>query len=125
MELNVVLIICAIFVLFLIVFILYRFNNASKKEFYPESKLIHRIVKYKHGMKNGLERVFYRTGELNKRKIWKNDKLEGLCETYYKSGEICIRCYYKNGLLDGRWMAYDLNGNVIEFVEYNGGLKVG
>lgn len=101
--------------------ILDRLITRSVKEFYPESEIVHRIIDYKNGKKNGKEQVFYRTGELNKKRTWVQGKLEGLCETYYKNGLVYIRCRYKNGLLDGSWVVYDMNASIMESVEYRNG----
>jgi antitoxin component YwqK of YwqJK toxin-antitoxin module len=97
----------------------------SKKEYYPGTNIVRRIVKYKKNEKNGIEEVFYRTGELNKKKIWVQGRLEGVCETFYKNGSVCIRCHYKKGVLDGSWIAYSMNGSIMESIEYKNGEKVG
>ena len=126
MDFQIIVLIVGIIVVALITSVIWIKNGThSKKEYYPGTNIVRRIVKYKRNEKNGIEEVFYRTGELNKKKIWVQGRLEGVCETFYKNGSVCIRCHYKKGVLDGAWIAYSMNGSIMESIEYKNGEKVG
>lgn len=126
MDFQIIALIVGIIVVALITSVIWiKKGMLSKKEYYPGTNIVRRIVKYKRNEKNGIEEVFYRTGELNKKKIWVQGRLEGVCETFYKNGSVCIRCHYKKGVLDGSWIAYSMNGSIMESIEYKNGEKVG
>lgn len=126
MDFQIIALIVGIIVVALITSVIWiKKGTHSKKEYYPGTNIVRRIVKYKRNEKNGIEEVFYRTGELNKKKIWVQGRLEGVCETFYKNGSVCIRCHYKKGVLDGFWIAYSMNGSIMESIEYKNGEKVG
>ena len=126
MDFQIIALIVGIIVVALITSVIWiKKGTHSKKEYYPGTNIVRRIVKYKRNEKNGIEEVFYRTGELNKKKIWVQGRLEGVCETFYKNGSVCIRCHYKKGVLDGSWIAYSMNGSIMESIEYKHGEKVG
>jgi antitoxin component YwqK of YwqJK toxin-antitoxin module len=96
-----------------------------EKDYYPDSQIIRRIYKKKKGVKNGIEKVFYRSGILNKKKNWTLGTLDGKSETYFPNGKVNIRCYYKEGKLEGKWIAYNIDGSVLESHEYVNGEIVG
>ena len=96
-----------------------------EKEYYPDSQILRRIYKKKKGVKNGIEKVFYRSGNLNKKKNWTLGTLDGKSETYFPNGKVNIRCYYKEGKLEGKWFAYNIDGSVLESHEYVNGEMVG
>lgn len=126
MDFQIIALIVGIIVVALITSVIWiNKGTHSKKEYYPGTNIVRRIVKYKRNEKNGIEEVFYRTGELNKKKNWVQGRLEGVCETFYKNGSVCIRCHYKKGVLDGPWIAYSMNGSIMESIEYKNGEKVG
>lgn len=126
MDFQIIALVVGIAVVAIITFVVWiKKGTHSKKEYYPGTNIVRRIVKYKRNVKNGIEEVFYRTGELNKKKNWVQGQLDGVCETFYKNGSVCIRCCYKRGVLEGSWIAYSMNGSVMESVEYKNGEKVG
>ena len=84
-------------------------------------KSTYTMVKWK---KDGEERFYYETGELNKIKIWKNGILQGNLITYYKTGEKYIISNYKNNKLDGDYIVYKKDGSIIEKYFYKDGVKV-
>ena len=96
-----------------------------EKEYYPDSQIIRRIYKKKRGKKDGIEKVFYRSGNINKEKNWTLGALNGKSETFFPNGKINIRCNYKEGKLDGKWIAFNIDGRVLESREYANGEMVG
>lgn len=100
---------------------------------------------YKKGLKNGVSRKFYESGELMEKVDWVNGKREGDFIIYFKTGEIYFQCQmkedqrhgmcfiqskngnpemeagYKNNLRDGEWKFYDENGNLQYQLNYNDG----
>jgi len=100
---------------------------------------------YKNGLKNGVSRKFYESGELMEKADWVNDKREGDVIIYFKTGEPYFQCqmkadqrhglctiqskegkpemeaYYKNNLRDGEWKFYDENGKLQYQLNYKEG----
>ena len=120
-------VLCVATLLVVLVFVVFLLINKTKieKEYYPDSQIIRRVYKKKKGVKNGIEKVFYRSGKLNKRKNWTMGTLYGKSETYFPNGKINIRCHYNEGKLDGKWTAYNTDGRVLESHEYVNGEIVG
>ena len=64
---------------------------------------------------NGIEKIYYSTGELNKEKNIANFVAEGKATTYYKDGSIYIVDFYKDGALYKKSEVFDERGNTINF----------
>ncbi len=97
------------------------------------------------GVKNGISRQYYETGELMEETGWKNgkqegkfqifykngkpylqckmhdDKRNGLCLVYYKNERLQLEAGYKNGLRHGEWKFFDDKGNFQYQLNYNNG----
>ena len=126
MELQyIILSIAALLVVLISVVVWLVDKTRIEKDYYPDSQIIRRIYKKKKGVKNGIEKVFYRSGNLNKKKNWTLGTLDGKSETYFPNGKVNIRCYYKEGKLEGKWIAYNIDGSVLESHEYVNGEIVG
>lgn len=122
MSLYLCIVIACIMIAAVVAMIIWKTAGIKKvKILYPDSKIVRRVVPYKKKKKNGIEKIFYRTGELNKEKVWVDDVLNGPCTTYYKTGAIYVVCHYVNGVLDGDWKAFDYNGNILEEHQYEKG----
>jgi antitoxin component YwqK of YwqJK toxin-antitoxin module len=100
---------------------------------------------FENGMKNGLCRKFYATGELLESSEWVKDKLQGayraffpggkpylqckyennarngICMSYYASGIVEIESHYINNLPDGSWKYFDKDGNMKYLLLYSRG----
>ncbi|NQU87559.1 MAG: toxin-antitoxin system YwqK family antitoxin [Mariniphaga sp.] len=65
-----------------------------------------------HGLKNGLSRKFYQTGEVFEEAEWKNNLKEGKYKAYFKNGKPYMECIYKYNLRDGFCITYFENGRM-------------
>ncbi len=97
------------------------------------------------GIKNGMSKKYYDTGELMETADWVNGKQEGKYQILYKSGEPYLQCKmlddkrhgmclvhsqngkmemeanYKNNLRHGEWKFYDQNGEFQYQLNYKEG----
>ncbi|WP_010254372.1 toxin-antitoxin system YwqK family antitoxin, partial [Myroides injenensis] len=78
----------------------------------------------KNGHRQGLEKFYFRNGQLNKKQSWKGNQLDGECKIYYLTGELYILSQYKNNTLDGDYIIFDKNQKVIKHDVYNEGVIV-
>lgn len=107
-------------VLITILLILHFLRNREVYEYYSDTKpkLLHRDWKLHKGRKNGEEHVYYRTGELNRTKMWINGVLNGASVVYFKTGQPYIESFYKNGKIVGMYTVFGLDGKIIEHRHY-------
>lgn len=82
MPLWLCIVLACIIIAAVIAIIIWKTAGSTKvKILYPDSKIVRRVVPYRKKKKNGIEKIYYRTGELNKEKIWVDDVLNGPCTT--------------------------------------------
>ena len=73
-----------------------------------------------NGLREGIQKVYYPSGELQATRSFQNDTLNGLSSYFGKSGRLSKKFTYKNGKKNGLYELYYLNGNIAEtgvFVE--------
>jgi antitoxin component YwqK of YwqJK toxin-antitoxin module len=63
-----------------------------------------------NGMKNGLCRKFYATGELLEESEWKNNRKEGKYQAFFMSGKPYMQCMYMDDKRNGRCFSYFPSG---------------
>jgi len=81
---------------------------------------------YKNGVKNGLEKTFYRgTGKLYQQVMFVNGKKEGIYKQYFESGVLKRDATYKNDTLEGKVMYYHPNTKKLMEGTYVKGLRNG
>jgi len=80
-----------------------------------------RKFKMKNGAKDGEEKVYYKSGKINKEQFWQNGSLNGKATTYYPSGDIYITANYVNNKLNGDYTIYSQNGSIREVRKYING----
>lgn len=110
--------------------------NGDKKVFYPNGNLL-MVMSYINGKREGISNAFdingkiaseynysndiivseiafeyYDTGELNYKRIYKDEKLNGLVTKYYKNGKIELEINFINGVGNGEFNQYYENGNL-------------
>ena len=93
---NESLIILSFILLAAIALVLWLNQYKTIKEFYDNGTL-RGVYRLKNGKKQGVERIYYRSGELNKEKSWHHGLLIGKAITYYKTGEKYIIDSYSEG----------------------------
>ena len=61
----------------------------------------------------GKDLLYYRNGQLNKMRYWKNNNLEGVFEVFYSTGQKYIKGRYKAGKYDGKYIVFNKGGKII------------
>jgi len=77
-----------------------------------------------NGVKDDLEVVYYRSGQINKRQYYKNGALTGEATTYYPDGQVYIVAHYLNNFLNGQYTIYNHDGSILETREFQNGERV-
>lgn len=80
---------------------------------------------YSQGIKNGLARKFYETGELMEECDWVNNTQHGNYQVFYKTGEPYIQCKMENGVRNGLFLISFKNGRQELVGEYKNNLRHG
>lgn len=65
---------------------------------------------YLNGLKNGVSKRFYKTGELLEESNWQNDKLNGIYRSYFQDGKTFMECTYSDGNRNGTFKTWFPNG---------------
>ena len=120
------LIIGTLVLLLTIVVIFFLVKNKGKKinEYYDNKKIRHTYFLDKNGYRKGLEKFYFRSGQINKELNWIDNHLNGECKIYYSTGELYIISHYKNDLLEGDYIVYDKKQKVIKHDIYQKGVIV-
>ena len=80
---------------------------------------------YVNGLKDGVSRKFYDTGEVLEESEWKNGKQEGKYQVFYKNGDPYMQCKYSNNLRNGLCLSYFPNGRIEMEAYYKNSLRNG
>lgn len=78
-----------------------------------------------HGVKNGIARRYYNTGEVMEETSWVNGKETGNHQVFLKSGEPYFKCKMKEDERDGLFIIYFENGAQELVGEYKRNLRHG
>ena len=74
------------------------------------------------GVKTGLWRDFYNTGQLKRQRTYEDDELVGEDRSYFESGVLASVMTYKHGTLNGPCMEFHPNGNLKRSFPYAKGV---
>ncbi len=64
---------------------------------------------YLDGLKNGISKRHYKTGELLEESNWQNDQLNGIYRSYFQDGKPYLECNYSGGLRNGNFRTWFSN----------------
>lgn len=73
---------------------------------------------YVNDKKDGEEKLYYPTGELNRIQHWKSGKLHGEMIVFYRNGNPYIKGHYFNGNLTGDYTIYKPNGMILKTIKH-------
>lgn len=93
-------------------------------EYFTQKEMLHYVVQYQKGKKNGCFIETDENGILRKKMEYANDKLEGTSYVW-SAGHLSQKNTYKKGELDGIQVACYDNGNNQEVSNYKNGLRDG
>ena len=97
----------------LITLVLLAGCHHTEREFYPSGKPM--IEKTCKGKKlDGAMVMWYASGTIKQKAMYRNDKLEGLLECWYANGSKELEEMYGIGMRNGRSRNWDEQGNLLE-----------
>ena len=94
-------------------------------EMYANKQLVHRIIQFDKGLKNGVCIEIDETGALVKKNEYAADKLNGTSYSWSRGGRLTSKNSYKNDVLDGEQIQCYEQGNNKEIAHYKNGLRDG
>ncbi|NRR91373.1 hypothetical protein HSX10_07335 [Winogradskyella undariae] len=74
-------------------------NKTGSWVFYNSSKKVKKILNYKDGFLEGYSYLFFDNGNVDKRMIFKNGRLNGEVKFYSKEGELLAVYIYHNDII--------------------------
>ncbi len=86
-------------------------QRVGKWEFFSDKRKISEEV-YANGLKHGISRTFYPTGEVLEEIEWKNGQQEGSYRVFFKNGNPYMQCKLSMGKRNGLCLSYFQNGRV-------------
>jgi len=90
---------------------------------YMSGKTLVKLVTFKNGVREGLMRSFYQTGELRQTWIYKNGVREDSSIWFYQQGQPFRSTQYKNDTIDGIQRQYYRSGSLKAKIGYSKGLR--
>ena len=90
---------------------------------YMSGKTLVKLVSFKNGVREGLMRSFYQTGELRQTWIYKNGVREDSSIWFYQQGQPFRSTPYKNDTIDGIQKQYYRTGSLKAKIGYSKGLR--
>lgn len=118
MKIIVITVIVLIFLILITIYLFGKYCHKKRKEYFSADvcpkKTLRSVYYTKNGIKDGVERIFYPTGEINKEKTWVNGVLNGPFVVYFKNGNEYIKGTYSNNNYSGEYTIKDLYGQIIE-----------
>ena len=95
-------------------------KDGVSRKYYLSGELMEQ-TNWVNGMQDGEYKVFYKTGEPYLTCAMKQNKRDGLCKVYDQNGILEMEARYKNNLRDGEWKFFDKNGNLQYTLYYKEG----
>ncbi len=90
---------------------------------YMSGKNLIKLVTFKNGVRDGLMRSFYQTGELRMTFIYRNGLRQDSSIWFYQQGQPFRSTPYKNDTIDGIQRQYYRNGKLKAKIGYSKGLR--
>ena len=92
---------------------------------YRDGNWLFSEVPFKNGLRDGVQKDYYKSGKLRWSDFFKNGKREGLYKRYYRSGKLELEMPYKDGKENGKSKQYWENGNIMNEATYKNGVLDG
>lgn len=94
------------------------------KVWYEDGK-VEKYLNYKNGLKDGLCIWYFRNGQIDVKRYYRNDTMNGPSTEYFENSVIRLDVPFKNGEKDGLEISYHENGNLHGNVNWKEGKKNG
>jgi antitoxin component YwqK of YwqJK toxin-antitoxin module len=78
---------------------------------------------FTNGIKHGIARTYYPTGELLEESEWQNGQQDGNYRVFFKNGNPFLQCKYSQGRRNGLCLSYFQNGRVEMEAYYQNNLR--
>lgn len=96
-------------------------KNGISKTYYPSGELFLE-TNYKDGVRNGVYRAYFKNGTPYFECQMKGDKRDGFCQIFHENGEMETEANYVEGLRDGDWKYYSEQGTYQYTLIYDRGI---
>ncbi len=95
-------------------------KHGMSRRFYPSGELLEES-EWQNGQQEGNYRVFFTGGNPYLQCKFSKGSRNGLCLSYFQNGRVEMEAYYNNNLRDGEWNYFDENGKLLYTLEYDNG----
>lgn len=93
-------------------------KNGISKKYYETGELMEEID-WINGLQQGNYQIYFKTGEPYLQCKMSNDQRNGMCLVYSPNGKLELEANYKNNLRHGEWKYYNENGEFSYTLIYN------
>jgi len=83
-------------------------EHKTMYEHYESGDIWKEYSEYGDSVKDGEEKVYYPTGQINKICHWKDGRLHGEYVVFFKDGSKYLEGTYKNGRLSGDYIVHNI-----------------
>ncbi len=91
---------------------------------YMSGEILIKEVTFRNGIREGLMKSFYQTGNLRQTFWYRNGLREDSAKWYYTEGQVFRSTPYKNDTIHGTQIQYYRNGKVKAKINYRKGLRI-
>ncbi len=95
-------------------------KDGISRTYYPTGELLEES-EWQKGQQTGSYRVFFPNGKPYMQCKYSNGKRNGLCLSYYQNGRVEMEAYYLNNLRHNDWKFYDEDGKLEYTLKYDQG----
>jgi antitoxin component YwqK of YwqJK toxin-antitoxin module len=95
-------------------------KHGVSRRFYPSGEELEES-EWQNGQQEGSYRVFFKDGSPYLQCKFSNGSRNGLCLSYFQNGRVEMESFYINNLRDKEWNYFDENGNLLYTLKYDRG----
>ncbi|VAW12878.1 hypothetical protein MNBD_BACTEROID01-6 [hydrothermal vent metagenome] len=95
-------------------------KNGLSKNYYPSGELLEES-EWKMGVQEGRYRAYYKNGSPYIEFHYIDNKRDGICKSYFPNGRVEMEAFYKKGQRHGDWAYFDQEGNLLYTLKYANG----
>jgi antitoxin component YwqK of YwqJK toxin-antitoxin module len=95
-------------------------KHGISRTYYPSGEILEQ-TNWQNGRKEGNYEVFFKNGKPYMQCKFSNDKRNGLYLTYFQNGRLEMEANYKDNLRDGEWRYYSEDGEYLYSLKYDEG----